>query len=64
MTLSEFIEQFDKENSIILLAGKRKVLDADQQKLVSLGRLLASRTKKMNSEVVTQTVQTLFLQQV
>lgn len=47
MTLSEFIEQFDKENSIVLLAGKRKVLDADQQKLVSLGRLLASRTQKM-----------------
>ncbi len=29
MTLKEFIKQFDKPNSIVLLEGKRNVLEVD-----------------------------------
>lgn len=47
MTLKEFIKQFDKPNSIVLLEGKRNVLEADKEKLVSLGMLLASWSKSM-----------------
>ena len=47
MTLHEFIEQFDKPNAIILLEGKRNVLEADKEKLSALGSLLASMTKYM-----------------
>jgi len=47
MTLREFIKEFDKDNSIVLLEGKRNVIDEDKEKLTALGRLLASRTKKM-----------------
>lgn len=47
MTLKDFIKQFDKNNSIILLEGKRNVLEADKEKLTALGRLLASTTKSM-----------------
>jgi hypothetical protein len=47
MTLKEFIKQFDKDNSIVLLEGKRNVLEADKEKLTALGRLLASRTVRM-----------------
>ena len=47
MTLKEFIHRFDHENAIVLLEGKRNVLDADKENLVALGRLLATNTKKM-----------------
>jgi hypothetical protein len=47
MTFNEFIAKFDTENSIVLLEGKRNVLDADKEKLVSLGKLLVSATSKM-----------------
>ena len=47
MTLSEFILQFDKPGAIVLLEGKREVLEADQQKLTALGRMLAEKTQKM-----------------
>lgn len=47
MTLKEFINQFDRDDSIVLLEGKRNVLEADKEKLNSLGRLLASRTERM-----------------
>lgn len=47
MTLKEFINQFDRENSIVLLEGKRNVLEADKENLISLGKLLASKTSKM-----------------
>lgn len=33
MTLDEFIAQFDKENAIVLLEGKRNVKEEDQKKL-------------------------------
>ena len=47
MTLQEFIKQFDRDGSIVLLEGKRKVAEEDQKKLVALGRLLALNTEKM-----------------
>jgi len=47
MTLKEFIKQFDKTNSVVLLEGKRNVREADKEKLTALGRLLASKTKRM-----------------
>ncbi len=47
MTLKEFIKQFDKDNSIILLEGKRIVLEADKEKLTALGKLLASKTSRI-----------------
>ena len=47
MTLKEFIKKFDKPNSIVLLEGKRNVIDADKQKLTARGSLLASKTKRM-----------------
>lgn len=47
MTLKEFISQFDKPNSIVLLEGKRNVIDTDKEKLTALGSLLASKTKRM-----------------
>lgn len=47
MTLKEFINQTDFENSIVLLEGKRKVLDADKEKLFALGKLLASKTENI-----------------
>lgn len=46
MTLTEFITQFDRADSIVLLEGKRDVVEADKEKLTALGKLLASRTKK------------------
>ncbi len=47
MTLEEFIDLFDKDRSIVLLEGKRNVLEEDQVKLTALGELLASKTMKM-----------------
>lgn len=47
MTLQEFIEKFDTENSIVLLEGKRKVMNEESEKLIALGKLLASRTSKI-----------------
>lgn len=47
MTLQEFISKYDNENSVILLEGKRNVLDADKEKLFALGKLLASKSSKM-----------------
>lgn len=44
MKLKEFVEKFDYAGSIVLLEGKRDVLDADKSKLVQLGKLLASET--------------------
>src|SRR5690606_41933732 len=44
MTLKEFINQFDNKGSIVLLEGKRNVLEADKAKLTALGKLLAAKT--------------------
>ncbi|MBK9248783.1 MAG: hypothetical protein IPM69_11865 [Ignavibacteria bacterium] len=45
MTLKDFLSHHDNKDSIIILAGKRKVAKEDEEKLVQLGRLLAMQTK-------------------
>lgn len=47
MTIDDFISKYDNENSVILLEGKRNVLDSDKEKLFLLGKLLVSKTSKM-----------------
>ncbi|HNB13281.1 MAG: hypothetical protein K1X73_00585 [Bacteroidia bacterium] len=47
MTLKEFVRQFDKAGSIVLVEGKRNVLEADKKKLTALGKLLTSTTKNI-----------------
>lgn len=47
MTLNQFIADYDKDGSIILLEGKRNVLPEDVARLTQLGELLASKTKWM-----------------
>ncbi len=41
MTLAEFTTKYDQEKTIILLEGKRNVLESDKEKLIQLGKLLA-----------------------
>jgi hypothetical protein len=43
MELEQFIELYNTKDTIILLEGKRDVLDEDCEKLEKLGNLLASR---------------------
>jgi hypothetical protein len=47
MTLKEFIEKNDTAGSIVLLEGKRNVVEDDKIKLTQLGSLLAAKTTKM-----------------
>jgi hypothetical protein len=47
ISLNNFIEQFDKKGSIVLLEGKRDVSEADQPLLEKLGELLAQNTKNI-----------------
>lgn len=47
MKLYEFIHRFDKPGSIVLLEGKRDVLEADKEKLMAIGKLLATKTNFM-----------------
>lgn len=47
MTLKDFLNQYDNENSIVLLEGKRNVLEEDKTKLQEIGKLLASKSKFM-----------------
>lgn len=42
MKLAEFTTQYNKKNTIILLEGKRNVLELDKEKLIQLGNLLAT----------------------
>jgi hypothetical protein len=44
MRLQDFISAFDKKGVVVLLEGKRQVLEYDKEKLIALGRLLASKT--------------------
>jgi hypothetical protein len=41
MTLDQFCTEFENKNAIILLEGKRNVLENDTEKLIQLGRILA-----------------------
>lgn len=45
MDLKTFIKKYDFEGSIVLLEGKRTVLEEDKSKLTALGKLLAEKTK-------------------
>jgi hypothetical protein len=47
MTLIDFLNQYDNENSIVLLEGKRNVLEEDKARLQEIGKLLASKSKFM-----------------
>jgi len=47
MTLREFIDTYDREGVIVLLEGKRNILEADQPRLRALGEVLATRTRHM-----------------
>ena len=47
LTLKDFIKKFDFENSIVLLEGKRNVLNNETELLMQLGKTLAEQTKKM-----------------
>ncbi len=47
MTLEDFISKYDNENSVILLEGKRNVLESDKGKLFELGKLLTSKSENM-----------------
>ncbi|MDO9629005.1 MAG: hypothetical protein Q7I99_03805 [Acholeplasmataceae bacterium] len=47
MTLEDFISKYDNEISIILLEGKRNVLESDKGKLFELGKLLTSKSANM-----------------
>jgi hypothetical protein len=42
MTLPAFIAKYNSKNTIILLEGKRNVLELDKEKLIQLGNLLAT----------------------
>jgi hypothetical protein len=45
MTLKEFLTLYDCEGSIVLLEGKRNVLDHDKPRLERLGEILAKNSK-------------------
>jgi hypothetical protein len=45
MNFNEFVQKNDKPNSIVLLEGKRSVLENDIMKLENLGKQLAKATK-------------------
>ena len=45
MTLQQFINKYDVPNAIVLLEGKRVVLESDQPLLTALGKLLADKTQ-------------------
>lgn len=44
---NDFIENFDFEGCVVLLAGKRKVRAGDEGYLIKLGQLLAEKTNKI-----------------
>lgn len=45
ITLEKFIRLFDKEGMVILLEGKRKVIESDKNRLVEIARLLSANTR-------------------
>lgn len=47
MTLDDFINEYDKIDSIVLLEGKRDVDESDREKLTKLARILTKRTKNI-----------------
>lgn len=47
MTLEQFINQYDFNGSIVLLEGKRDVIETDKEKLIKLSRILTDKTKNI-----------------
>ena len=47
MKLTEFLLRYDYPGSIALLVGKRIVKNEDSEKLVSLGTLIAQKSKHL-----------------
>jgi hypothetical protein len=47
MTLTEFINGYDREGVVVLLEGKREVLEVDRPRLVEIGRTLTTNTRHM-----------------
>ena len=45
LSLADFIHLLDEENTIVILAGKRDVIESDKPKLYQLGELLAQNTR-------------------
>jgi hypothetical protein len=45
MNFAEFLQTYDKPASVVLLEGKREINEADKQKLIDLGILLAKESK-------------------
>jgi hypothetical protein len=46
MTSTEFFTKYNLENTIILLEGKRNVLESDKEKLIKFGMFLATNLPK------------------
>lgn len=46
MTSTEFCTKYNFENTLILLEGKRNVLESDKEKLIQLGKFLAVNLPK------------------
>ena len=44
LSLTDFIEKIDREGAVVLLEGKREVLDSDKESLIAIGKLLAEKT--------------------
>ena len=47
LSLVDFIRLLDEENSIVLLVGKRDVMEADKPELVRLGEVLTQKTNNI-----------------
>ena len=47
LTFENYIKLFDTEDSIVILEGKRNVLDNEKYLLTKLGRKVANSTTKM-----------------
>jgi hypothetical protein len=46
MTSTEFFAKYNLENTIILLEGKRNVIELDKEKLIKFGKFLATNLPK------------------
>jgi len=46
-SFKSFVSKYDTAHTIVLLEGKRAVLEADKPKLIALGKLLAESTRYM-----------------
>ena len=44
LSLTDFIQKIDREGAVVLLEGKREVLDSDKPSLVAIGKLLTEKT--------------------